>query len=128
MPSRLIARAMDYARFGRLFLNDGNWNGQQIISKEWILESTREDRTVSREFYPEWMGDGCRRTYYTYQWWGHTNCDSSYQYFASGNLGQEIYILPREEIILVHCGNSLQYYNSDMLREVSDALRSSGSD
>ncbi|MBN1133935.1 MAG: hypothetical protein JXA38_03270 [Methanosarcinaceae archaeon] len=31
MPTRLIARAIDYARFGRLFLNEGNWNGNQII-------------------------------------------------------------------------------------------------
>ena len=45
------------------------------------------------------MGSGCSRTYYSYQWWGHVNCDSSYQFFASGNLGQEIYILPEEEII-----------------------------
>ena len=33
MPSRLIARAIDYARFGQLMLNEGNWNGNQIVSK-----------------------------------------------------------------------------------------------
>jgi len=70
------------------------------------------------------MGSGCQRTYYKYQWWGHTNCDSTYQFFASGNLGQEIFILPDQEIIIVHCGNSLEHYNADVLREVSDALRS----
>jgi len=123
MPSRLIARAIDYARFGRLYLHKGNWNGRQLISKEWIRESTTEDNAVSRDLYPAWMGDGCRRTYYKYQWWGHTNCDSSYQFFASGNLGQEIYILPDEEAIIVHCGNSLELYNPDVLRDVSDALR-----
>ena len=41
IPSRLIARAIDYARFGRLFLYEGNWNGNQIISKEWVVESIR---------------------------------------------------------------------------------------
>jgi CubicO group peptidase (beta-lactamase class C family) len=124
MPSRLIVRAIDYARFGHLFLHDGSWNGRQIISKEWVRQSTREDSTFNRDLYPAWMGEGCRRTYYTYQWWGHTNCDSTYQFFASGNLGQNIYILPDEEIILVHCGNSLEYYNADVLREVSAAIRS----
>jgi len=32
MPSMLVARAIDYAKFGRLFLNNGNWNGKQVIS------------------------------------------------------------------------------------------------
>lgn len=123
MPSRLIVRAMDYARFGRLLLHEGNWNSNQIISKEWIRESTTEDLTVSRDLYPEWMGEGCQRTYYKYQWWGHTNCDSSYQFFASGNLGQDIYILPHQETILVHCGNSLEFYNTDLFRRVSELIK-----
>jgi len=125
MPSRLIARAIDYAKFGLLFLHDGNLNGRQIISQEWIWESTREDTSVSRDNYPDWMGDGCHRTYYKYQWWGHVNCDSSYQFFASGNLGQEIYILPDKETVIVHCGNSLDLYNSEVLRQVANAIRSS---
>jgi len=123
MPSRLMSRAIDYARFGRLFLHGGNWNGRQIISNAWIRKSTIEDPKVPREFYPDWMGSGCQRTYYKYQWWGHTNCDSSYQFFAAGNLGQNIYILPDEEIIMVHCGNSLEYYNEDILRSVSEVFR-----
>ena len=39
MPSRLMARAIDYARFGRLFLHEGNWNGEQLLPKEWIRGS-----------------------------------------------------------------------------------------
>jgi CubicO group peptidase (beta-lactamase class C family) len=124
MPSRLIARAVDYARFGRLFLNEGNWNGEQLISKQWVRESVLENTTVQRDFYPEWLGSGCKRTYYTYQWWGHTNCDSSFQFFATGNLGQTIYIIPDEDIIIVHCGNSLEYYNEDILWHVADLIRS----
>lgn len=123
MPSRLISRAIDYARFGKLFLDEGNWGGEQLIPKEWILESTLEDTTISRDLYPEWMGSGESRTYYKYQWWGHVSNDSSYQFFASGNLGQEIYIIPREETIIVHCGNSLEYYNSDVLRSASEKIK-----
>jgi len=122
MPSRLIARAIDYARFGRLFLNEGSWDGNQLLPKDWVIESTREDTTISRDIYPEWMGSGCRRTYYKYHWWGHVNCDSSYRFFASGNLGQEIYIIPGEETIIVHCGNSLEYYNADVLWNASEMI------
>lgn len=113
MPSRLIARAIDYARFGHLFLKKGDFNGNQIISENWVVKSTTEDKTISRDHYPDWLGSGCKHTYYSYQWWGNTNCDSTFQFFANGNLGQNIYIIPEKETVIVHFGNSLEYYNSD---------------
>lgn len=122
MPSRLIARAIDYARFGRLFLNEGNWDGEQIISKKWVLESTREIKDIPRNIYPEWFGDSCKHVYYSYQWWGHANCDSSFQFAASGNLGQNIYVIPDKEIIIVHCGNSLEHYSDFDLWNVAEKL------
>ena len=123
MPSRLIARAIDYARFGRLFLKEGNWNGKQLISKDWVLQSTRENKSIPREIYPDWMGkDNCKHIYYTYQWWGNTNCDGSFQCFANGNLGQTIYVIPDKEIIIVHCGNSLEYYNEGDLFRVAELI------
>lgn len=120
MPSRLIARAIDYARFGRLFLKEGNWNGKQIVSRDWVLESTRENKNIPRNSYPGWFGNGCKRVYYNYQWWGHTNCDSTFQFAASGNLGQNIYVIPRNEIIIVHCGNSLEHYGDFDLWQVAE--------
>ncbi|MCF8379677.1 MAG: beta-lactamase family protein [Bacteroidales bacterium] len=122
MPSRLIARAIDYARFGRLFLKEGNWDGEQIISKKWVLESTRENKAIPLNIYPEWFGDSCKHVYYSYQWWGHANCDSSFQFAASGNLGQNIYVLPDKEIIIVHCGNSLEHYSDFDLWHVAEKL------
>lgn len=113
MSSRLIARAIDYARFGQLILNEGNWNGDQIISKEWILKSTRENKSIPRDIYPKWFGRSDKRIYYNYQWWGHVNKDGTYNFYANGNLGQNIYIIPEKETVIIHCGNSLQYYSSD---------------
>lgn len=113
MPSRLIARAIDYARFGQLMLNEGNWYGNQIISKDWVLESTRENKSISREIYPRWFGTKEKRIYYNYQWWGHVNEDSTFHFYANGNLGQNIYIIPHKETVIVHCGNSLKHYSSD---------------
>lgn len=122
MPSRLIARAIDYARFGRLFLYDGNWDGKQVISKNWVLESTREIGTIPRNIYPDWFENGCKKVYYSYHWWGHRNCDSSFQFAASGNLGQTIYVIPDKEIIIVHCGNSLEYYGDSDLWDIAGRL------
>ena len=36
----LFINTEDHARFGLLFLNDGNWNGTQLISNSWIEEAT----------------------------------------------------------------------------------------
>ena len=36
----LTATAIDLAKIGRLYMNGGNWNGKQIVSKEWIEKST----------------------------------------------------------------------------------------
>jgi hypothetical protein len=124
MPSRLIARAIDYARFGRLYMNGGKWNGQQIISQEWVNASTEENRSIPRSIYPNWLGgDHCNHTYYNYQWWGHTNCDSSFQFFANGNLGQAIYVIPDDEIIMVHCGNSNELFNAQNLWDVAAGIK-----
>lgn len=122
MPSRLIARAIDYARFGRLYLNEGNWNGNQLISKNWIMASTRENPTTPRNIYPDWFENDCKKVYYSYQWWGHSNCDTSFQYAASGNLGQNIYIIPHKEIIIVHCGNSLEHYGDFDLWHIAEKI------
>ena len=69
------------------------------------------------------LGEGCHHAYYAYHWWGSTNCDSTYQFFANGNLGQNIYVIPDQEVIIVHCGNSLQHYNDGDLRFIADKLR-----
>ncbi|MBN2639498.1 MAG: serine hydrolase [Bacteroidales bacterium] len=123
MPSRLIARALDFARFGRLYVHQGNWNGTQIISPNWVQASVREHKSIPRKYYPTWFGNGSSRTYYAYQWWGYTNSDSSYQYFANGNLGQAIYVIPDKEIIIVHCGNSNELFSAYDLWHVADCIR-----
>jgi CubicO group peptidase (beta-lactamase class C family) len=122
MPSRLIARAIDFARFGRLYLNEGIWNNDTIISSDWVRNSTSLDKLDDTDEYPFWMGMGCNRTYYGYQWWGHWNCDSSYQFFASGNLGQTIYVIPEKEIIIVHTGNSNEYFSDYDLCHVNNCI------
>ena len=124
MPSRLIARAIDYARFGRLYLKGGNWNGEQIISQNWANKSTKENASIPRDIYPVWLGgENCNHTYYSYQWWGHTECDSTFQFFANGNLGQAIYVIPDKEIIIVHCGNSNELFSAYDLWHVADCIK-----
>lgn len=86
----LNARARDFARFGRLYLNKGNWEGRQIVPIEWV-ESSFKVMNDSRDSqnYP-----------YTYQW----RVVEEGAIFAKGVLGQYIYIYPSKNIIIVRFG------------------------
>ena len=104
MESGINARAVDFARFGLLYLHNGFWNGKQILPVEWIAASTSPDSTDNRpyEIYPLWKELG---GYYGYHWWGMTNTDGTYDYMARGNLGQLIYVAPRKNTVVVRLGD-----------------------
>lgn len=86
----LAAVARDYAKFGLLYLNKGNWNGKQIIPESWVNQSTKIDST-----------DGSA-SYYQYQWW--LPLKGKKDFMAIGHYGQYIYINPEENIIIVRLG------------------------
>lgn len=84
----LNARARDFARFGRLYLKKGNWNGQQLLPESWITESTKVDKSNGSA------------SYYQYQWW----IQDDGLFLAEGILGQYIFVDPKTETILVRLG------------------------
>ncbi len=85
------ARARDYAKLGRLYLNNGNWNGQQIISSNWVKESTKIDTANGSA------------AFYQYQWW---ILGKDGDYMAQGILGQFIYVHPAKKLIIVRLGKN----------------------
>jgi CubicO group peptidase (beta-lactamase class C family) len=101
--SALNARAIDFARFGLLFLNQGRWNGQQIISQQWVTASTTPDPADHRSWKddPSWPQAG---GYYKYGWWGLNNPDGTYDYLAWGKQGQHIYVSPSTNTVVVRLG------------------------
>lgn len=85
------ARARDFAKIGRLYLNNGTWNGNQIVSKNWVKESTAVDTTNGSAWY------------YQNQWWlPSKNGD----FMAAGILGQYVYVNPAKNMIIVRLGKS----------------------
>ncbi len=83
------ATAVDYAKIGRLYLNEGSWNGKQIVSRDWVAQSTRIDTTNGSSWY------------YQYQWWLPTKTGD---FMAQGILGQYIYVQPEKKLIIVRLG------------------------
>jgi CubicO group peptidase (beta-lactamase class C family) len=106
-PFRMTAR--DMARFGLLFLRSGIWNGNQIISEEWIKESTTS------------YSDAGISGGYGYMWWVAVDgrhipgLNMEYEtYSARGYNGHFILIIPILDIVIVH------RVNTDINNRVSD--------
>ncbi len=107
MESGLNGRAIDFAKFGRLYLNGGEWDGRQIIPTEWVAESTRPDPALDRGgYYPDEFIFESGLGYYGYLWWGMRRGETGYDFSALGNLGQIIYISPQKNLIIVRNGES----------------------
>ena len=85
------ARARDFAKIGRLYLNKGNWNGKQIVSESWVEESTRIDTTNGGV------------DFYRYQWWLPSTTGA---FIAEGILGQYVYVDPAKNIVIVRMGKN----------------------
>lgn len=66
------ARARDYAKIGRLYLNKGSWNGKQIVSEDWVTQSTQVDKSNGSVWF------------YQYQWWLPTETGD---FMAEGDIG-----------------------------------------
>jgi hypothetical protein len=82
---QLKMRPRDMAKIGYLYMNEGLWNGNRIISSQWIKESTRK-HTIATGLPG-----------YGYQWW-IINDDI---YTAIGYDGQFIIVAPKEKLITV---------------------------
>ncbi len=82
----LVLEPSDMLKIGQLLLNNGNWNGQQLISEKWLNESTTQKA--------QW-----KNLKYGYLWWIIDENDNSYA--ALGDGGNVIYINPRQEMIVI---------------------------
>jgi len=93
----LNLRPFDMAQFGQLYLQEGLWNGNQIISKEWINES-------SQVYVPSSSGDRSYG-YHLYQYVDASGIvevlDKNDIYFASGAKVQKIYVIPHLDCVVV---------------------------
>ncbi len=95
----LAASARDLAKFGRLYLNQGSWNDRQLLSPDWVEQSTRGQ--IPEDTWPaEFEAIGWWN--YGYQWWLASR--DAGNYFALGKDGQILYLNPSEELIILRLG------------------------
>jgi CubicO group peptidase (beta-lactamase class C family) len=117
LSSQVYTNARDLARFGLLYLNDGMWNGDRLVSKEWIeFVRTPAPATTSRgnEYGGHWWLVPDKRT--------DVPKDA---YSTAGNRGQFVIVVPSHDLVIVRRG--LDYGRQgfdrwDLTREVLKAF------
>jgi CubicO group peptidase (beta-lactamase class C family) len=92
MESGLNARAVDLAKFGRLYLYDGVWEGERILPEGWVRESTAADTQTDPA------------AEYQYLWWVRPEPEYRGHFYAAGKHGQYIYLIPEQNLIFVRLG------------------------
>jgi CubicO group peptidase (beta-lactamase class C family) len=76
----------EMAKFGYLYLNGGEWDGDEVIPRGWVEASTSSLTSLSDE------------TGYGYQWWTMPQVGV---FYASGLYSQGIFVSPEEDIVFV---------------------------
>ena len=100
----LNATLRDYAKFGLLYLQNGHWSDNQIISKQWIEDSHKTDGI---HLVPGERETSSNPWGYGYQWWVPGFPDTDYT--ASGVYNQYIYIDPLSEIVIAKTSSNYKY-------------------
>ncbi len=117
LSSQVYTNARDLARFGMLYLQNGMWNGERLLSEEWI-EFVRTPAPATAE----------RANFYGGQWWlvpdNRTDVPGE-AYSTAGNRGQFVTVVPSHDLVIVRRG--LDYGRQgfdrwDLTREVLKAI------
>jgi CubicO group peptidase (beta-lactamase class C family) len=129
--------AKQFARWGWLFLNEGNWEGEQLISKEWVKMSTSvqvpNTIPVADTDRKSTIGPGC----YGFNWWvngkpanGTLKLPGAPEgcYFASGLNNNKCICIPEWNMVIVRMGEDGHPENPDLvygtfLKMMGDAIK-----
>ncbi len=95
----------DIIKFGLLYLNDGVWNGERLLSHEWVTRSHAPVSDNSNNGTPDWQSG------YGYQFW--VNANDGYR--GDGAHGQLCLVLENAGLVV-----AVQADVNDMQREMDD--------
>lgn len=104
--------ARQMARFGHLFLNEGKWNNQQLISRNWVVIAT--SGRVLADTANAWMKSGINGPgVYGFNWWVNDIDDKGLRqwpgapfstYAASGYNNNKLFVIPDWDMVIVRLG------------------------
>ena len=90
------SNARDFARFGALYLHDGNWKGTQLVSKDYVHQSIVPANLID--------DNGAKNNKYGYSWW-LLNYKNHNIFYMRGILGQYVFVIPDKNMVVVRLGH-----------------------
>lgn len=110
----IASTARDFARFGKLYKQNGIWNGKQILARSFVEKSLQPRFSDSPE--------------YGYGWWLH-QINGKRVFYMRGHLGQFVIVLPEDDVIIVRLGHlkgkqtTTDPHSNDLYVYVEEALK-----
>jgi CubicO group peptidase (beta-lactamase class C family) len=112
----LSVRTEDFAKFGLLYLNGGLWNGQQLVSQQWVTDATSKEISNGND-------NGNWNYGYGYQFWR-----SPIGFRADGSLGQYSFVMPDRDMVLAITSGTSNSGGTDNLMKIVFANMPAGQD
>ncbi|MEN0051205.1 MAG: serine hydrolase, partial [Bacteroidota bacterium] len=147
----LNTTAIDLAKIARLYLNNGEWNGQQIISKEWVA-AANTPKMENDSYQNQWYSgvgigyqegeemvyqdslsavEGAKAAGFEYFYVDQKNNSelwhihySNNDFYGFGVLGQVVYIAPKENLIMIRLGEKSDKNYFYFFRAIKEAINS----
>jgi CubicO group peptidase (beta-lactamase class C family) len=100
----LNAALRDYAKLGLLYLHEGEFNGQKILSKDWVRMATTPD---APHLMPDQTTLSSNHHGYGFQWW-IPQYDRG-DFMAGGIYNQYIYVQPEKNLVITKLSANYHY-------------------
>lgn len=104
----LNLRTRDFARFGQLYMNQGNWKGKQVVPSSWVADSVTPD---APHLIPGKRDTSSINLGYGYQWWIPEGADQ--EFMALGIYGQFIYVNQKARVVIVKNSAHLEFADNN---------------
>ena len=121
--SYCFASARDWARFGLLYLNNGEFNNEQILPVDWVKETVTPSAAAKKGQYGfQWWLNAGEKNNPENRWFPSLPIDL---YFADGFEGQNLFVVPSKKLVVVRLGltRKRQYGEEEFLKAVIQSIR-----
>lgn len=108
------ATTRDWAKFGLLYLHEGNWNGEQLLDSSWVAYTSTPTNTSEGRYGAQfWLNAGAY----------HPDVPKD-MYSCNGFKGQYVFIIPSKDLVVVRTGlvADPKFNINEFLREIIESL------
>lgn len=107
------ATPRDWAKLGLLYLHNGNWNEKQLFAKDWVKYATTPTPTSNKGYGAQiWLNAGKK----------YPNAPKN-MYSFNGYQGQNVFVLPDEELVIVRMGLTKNADLNEFLKRVLNTVK-----